>query len=183
MAGQQIRDDRASSASVHNCGRRERSGNIIFCRYMTQARQASVFALPLVGQEKEGFVLDDGTAERAAKLVIVEWILWKGGNIEVVAGVEGTVAKVFECGAVELICSRFGYQVYDGARIPARLRVDPGEDRYFSQRIKRQKSGRSSPDTWFIDGRIVVVIVIHIDAIEKMVIRFAPAAVHTEGAE
>jgi hypothetical protein len=103
MAGQQIRDDRASAASVHNCGRRDRSGKIIFCRYMTQARQASVFALSLVGQEKEGFVLDDGTAERAAKLVIVEWILWKGANIEVVAGVEGTVTKVFECGAVELI--------------------------------------------------------------------------------
>lgn len=113
----------------------------------------------------------------------MEWILWNGSAVEEVARVEGAVAEEFNCRAMELIRSRLRNDVYDGARISTKLRVGPCDDRYLGERIEGQKGARGSPDAWFIDGRAIVVTVIHIGAVEKIVVRFTPAAVDAECAE
>ena len=96
MAGHQISDDRTCAAGVHNGRRRECSGDIVLRRHVTEAAEAAVFALPFIGKEEESLVLDYGTAQRAAELVVVERILRNGGAVKEVARVEGAVAKEFK---------------------------------------------------------------------------------------
>ena len=70
---------------------------------------------PLVVNEEEGLVLDDGAAEGPAKLIVVEWILRQRGVVEEVPGVQRIVAEKFGYGAVILIGAALGYDIHHGA--------------------------------------------------------------------
>src|SRR5690242_15253477 len=183
MTGQQIGDDGTFPAGVDNGGRTQCGGDIVRRWHMAEAAEATGFALTLIGDEEEGPVLDKGPTERAAELVVVERILRNGGAVEEVARVDSAVAKEFKCRTVELICSRLGYEVYDRSRVSAKLRIGPGDNRYLRESVERQKRRRGSPDARFVDGRIVAEAVIHIGAIQKVVVGAAAAAVDTEHAE
>src|ERR1700741_5084565 len=67
--GQKIGDDRVNAA------RRGVIDNV--CRGRDAGRRGlrAHFAEPLVIDEEEGLVLDDGAAKRPAKLIVVKWIL------------------------------------------------------------------------------------------------------------
>src|SRR6266404_2143824 len=52
------------------------------------------FALPFVINEKERLILRDGTAQRAAKLVVVKARLWLTDRVEIIAGIQGIIPEI-----------------------------------------------------------------------------------------
>jgi hypothetical protein len=80
----------------------------IGCRHVHNIGDPEVFLYPLVCGEKKGPILDNGTSDRASKVITfvcrqTTVAVGSDGRIEKICGVEDTVSKVVECITVELI--------------------------------------------------------------------------------
>src|SRR5262249_688270 len=79
----------------------------------------------LVGREEEGLVLDDRTADGAAKVVALElvpplilgWLTKEGQGSIPASRIKDRIAYKLECAAVKCVGSRPGNNVYHGAGI------------------------------------------------------------------
>jgi len=151
-------------------------------RHRSQADHSHGFTLSLVVREKEGLILDDGSAERATKLVVVERGLG-AGRVEEVARIECVVAEVFDCRSVKRVRSAFGHDVNHRSGIPAVFRLVIGENTQLADRVDRQDGGRRPENACLIDGRIVAVAVVHVRAVEQIVVGAPARPVHGKLAE
>src|SRR5205085_6927238 len=80
-------------------------------------------AVALVVPEEEGLVLEDGAAEGAAKLVLLEVrLLATGAVVEKVVGVECVVAVELEAAAAQRVRAGLDLQVDDTAERAAEFR-------------------------------------------------------------
>jgi len=57
------------------------------------------------------FILHDGPADGAAKLIVVKWGLWLVGCVEEITCVQSVVAEILERSTVELVRSTPGHDV------------------------------------------------------------------------
>src|SRR6266853_1399012 len=143
-----------------------------------QSHDSNFFLLPFIIQEEKCLVLYDRPAERASKLVVVEWRLRFTRGIEEIARIQSVVAEILEGGAVNLVGSTSRYDVDDCAAIPAVLRFKIGEHAHVAHRVDGKDRRRRGEYAALINGWIVPVAVIHVRSVEQIVIRSAARAVH-----
>ena len=97
----------------------------ILLRYGGNRRQLGcgiVRPCALPSEEKEGVVLDDGSAKGGAVLILYELRFGGVGGLKIRIGVEEGIAQELEEAAVKLIGSRLGGDVHHGARGFPKLR-------------------------------------------------------------
>src|SRR5579872_2157439 len=180
VGGEQCRDHRIRSGE----GGSGKSGcNLGRVRYTAKGHDADWFALAFVVGIKEGLVFDDGAAERRSKLVVVEWSFRLTAEVEVVAGIECVVAEVLRCSTVKRVGAALGHDVDYGAGVTSVFRLEVGKYVDFGDGVDRQNCGRRSEHASLVDGRVVAVSIVHVGAVEKIVVGAAAGAVHGEFAE
>src|SRR5437879_9188301 len=87
----------------------------------------------LIAAKEESLVVDEGSADSAAKLIALDAI-GSGGRGKVILSVEDRIANEFEGVSMEIVCAGLGDDVDDAARIGAVLRaVVPGFEAGFLQ--------------------------------------------------
>ncbi len=94
-------------------------------------------AASFVRTEEEGFVFPDRTAQRAPKLILFEGG-FRGWAESKAMSVQNVIAEEFVSAAVEIVCTRLGDDVDDGAGVAAVLGVKGiGDDAKFFNAIGR----------------------------------------------
>src|SRR5580704_18520767 len=74
---------------------------------------AFALALTFVGAEEKGLIVNDGSAERAAEIIVDELRLRGANGIEEIAGIEERVAVIFVERTVKLVGAGLGDDVDD----------------------------------------------------------------------
>src|SRR5208282_5808448 len=81
------------------------------------SRLGAVLALAFVVGVEKGFIFDDRTAERSAELVVVEWALGIGREIEVISCAELARAEILQRRSMPVVGAALGHNVDDGAAV------------------------------------------------------------------
>ena len=122
-------------------------------------------AAAFIRDKEEGAVLYDWSAERPAKLVLIE--LWVDG-IEVALRVENLVSEIFVDVAVPVIRSGLGDHVDDCAGVASVLRVERiADDAKFFDRVRSR-----------LNRRQVHELIVRVAAVHAEVVGAIAAAVH-----
>ena len=132
--------------------------------------QAYRFPLAFVIHKKEGLVLFYWAAERTSELVVVERGLRLWAEIEEIARAQVRVAEVFKQRAMRCIRPRLSDNVDHCPRIAAVFGREIRDYRELRNRIDRQNGSRRAENASFVDSRVIPVPVIHICAIDKVII-------------
>ena len=106
-----------------------------------------------------------------------------GFDVEDVARVEHIVAQEFKHRAVNIIGARFSNQVYNRAGVAPVLGLEVRQHRRFGDGFDGQDGCGRAEDAGFVDGRQVAIAVVHVCAVEQVIIRTPAIAVGTEQAE
>ena len=174
IARQQALDHRVDAAH-RRVGR-----NVCLGGHLAQLRQSALFTLALVGRVKEALVLVDGPAQAAPKLMIGEAVLRVGRGVEEVARTQCGVAEVFKCRPVQYVGAALGHDVDRGARAASEFGLRAAGHGNFGQRIHRKNRRRAAPDARLVDGGQVAVAVVHVRAVQQVVVAAAAVAVQAE---
>ena len=112
--------------------------------------------LPLVGGKKEEPVLDNGAAERAAKLIALEIVSGQAGrNVEVFISVEVGIAHEVEDAAMEVIASRLGHHADNSSAVAAILRrVIAGQNAELGDRVRIRVENHAVTQKIVVDAAI-----------------------------
>ena len=84
---------------------------------------------------------------------------------------------------MELVGSGFGHDIHNGARIAPVLRFAAADDRNFGEGIDRQDRGRRAKYPSFVDSRVVAVPIVHVRAIEQVIVGAAAIAIGAKESE
>ena len=171
--------DRVERAAIRRHCRRK----LLVGRHACETGQPAFLPLPLVGSEEERAVLPDRPAERAAELVVAERVLRGRLLVEEVAGSQGIVAEVLVDRASQVIGARPGDDVDDGAGVAAVFGLGAGEHRELGHGIDGKHGGGGAENAGLVDGRQVPIPVVHVGAVEQIVVGAAAVAVDAEEAE
>src|SRR5207302_2370612 len=85
--------------------------------------------------------------------------------------------------SVELVSARLGHDIHDRARISPVFRFAAADHRDLSQRVDGQNGGRCAKYPSFVDGRIVAIPIVHVRAIEQVIVGAAAIAIGAEESE
>src|SRR5204862_1446623 len=135
------------------------------------------FPLAFIIGEEKGLVFHDGAAQGSAELVVVERSLGLAGYVEVVAGIQCAIAEVFCRAAVKGVGAALGDNVDDRAGIASVFGLEIGEHVQFGNGVDRKNGGRRAEDSSLVNCGIVAVSIIHVGAVEQIVVRAAAGAV------
>src|SRR5713101_6154341 len=92
------------------------STNHRLCRDQTRKRNSSALPRPLIVHKKEGLVFLNGSAERPAELIQIEFVLRRS---EILCGIQLRVAEKLKQGSVELVAALLGRHQYCRTRARA----------------------------------------------------------------
>ena len=139
-----------------------------------------MLALPFPGDEPERFILYNRAANRAAVLIIRKRVLRLIGSVEEVARAQRVIAEVLEGAAVKLVGAGLGDDVDRRAGAAAKLGLRTAGDRNLGQRIDRKDRDGTAPHAGLVDRRQVAIAVVHVGAVEQVVVGAAAIAVQAE---
>ena len=103
-------------------------------------------------------------------------------GVEVVARAESAVAEVLEGATVNCVVAALGDDVDRRAGAAAELGFRAAGDGNLGQRVNGKNGGGAAPDAGLIDGRQVAVAIVHVGAVEQIVVGAAAVAVEAEEA-
>ncbi len=106
--------------------------------------------------------------------------LGQAGRIEVVACIQRAVPEVVRCAAVNRVRTALGNDIDDCACAPAVLRCEVREHIHFGNGVDGKNRGRRPEDAGFVNRRVIAVAVIHVSAIQQVIVGPAAGAVHGE---
>src|SRR5258706_4895565 len=113
----------------------------------------------------------------------MEWGFGLAGLIEVIASIQCAVSEVLSGGTVDCIRSTLGNDIDDRSSAAAVFRCEVREDIHFRNGVDR-KNGRGRPeDSSFVNGWVIAVTVVHIGAVQQIIVGAATGAVHGKIAE
>ena len=159
------------------------SGDIRRGRHTGETALSARLPLAFVIHEKEGLVAEDGSAEGAAELIVVERRLAIGFEVEVVTRVENGVPEKLQACPVPLVRAALGDNVDHAAGAAPVFGLEVGKHANLSHGFHRQNRGRRAENSGFVDRRVVPVTVVHVRAVEKEVVGAAARPVDREHAE
>src|ERR1700728_2876510 len=102
------------------------------------------------------------------------------GNIEIIAGIQSVIPEIFGGASVHRVGSALRHDIDHATRVAPILGLEVGNHVYFGYGVERQNRGRSSEHACLVDCWIVTETVVHVGAIEQIIVRSAPSAVHRE---
>src|SRR5882762_5830769 len=111
--------------------------DLSLCRDASQGNDPYILLLAFVIQEEECFILQDGAANRTAKLIVVKWRFGVVGGIEEIPRVEGVIAEILKCAAVDLVGSTPRHDVDHRAAVSSVLCLKVREYAHFAHGIDR----------------------------------------------
>ena len=82
-----------------------------------------------------------------------------------------------------IVGAALGHDVDHGAAVASVLRLEIREHVHFGNRIERQDGRGIAKHAGLVDGRIVAVAVVHVGAVQQIIVGAAARAVHRELAE
>src|ERR1700733_13033687 len=102
------------------------------------------------------------------------------GNIEIIAGIQSVIPEIFGCASVHRVGSALGHDIDHTTRVAPILGLEVGNHVYFGYSVEGQNRGRSSEHACLVYRGIVTEAVVHVSAVEQIVVGSAPSAVHRE---
>src|SRR6185503_1013034 len=121
--------------------------------------------------------------KRASELIVSERRLRIGIKIKDVSSVEFVVTEKLEQGTVKIVCSRLGDDVHSCAAVTTKLGFDVCLYGSFRNGLDWQNGCGSSEHAGFVDRRQVSVAVVHVRAIEQVIVCAPAIAVRAEQSE
>ena len=121
-----------------------------------------------------------GSAGRAAELMVCEGVLGLRVGIEKVARGQRAVAEYFDRSCRELIGAALGDDVYGGTGAAAELGLRVAGDGDLGQRVDGKNGSGGAPDARLVYRRQIAVAIVHVGAVEQIVIGAAAVAVEAE---
>ena len=101
-------------------------------------------------------------------------------SVEVVARSQVAVAEILEDAAMDLVGAALGNDVDGCAGTAAELCFRAAGDGNLSQCVDGKNGGRTAPDAGLVDRRQIAVAVVHVGAVEQIVVGAAAVAVEAE---
>src|SRR5260370_22330663 len=179
MARQQFGYHRIDHASVVGDGRID----LGLGRKGGNGRNADCIASYLIVHKPEALVFPEWSAQGEAEVVVVKCTLRRTHGIKEVSGVERVVAKIFVNAAVDAVGPRLRNQVDGGAGAAAILGFRSVDDGNFLQRVHGKNGRRRSEYAALVDGRQIAVAIVHVGAVEEIVVGASTIAVDAEQSE
>ena len=84
---------------------------------------------------------------------------------------------------MKVISARLGHDIHNGARVAPVFRFPAADHRNLSQCVDGQNGGRRSKYPSFVDGRVVAVPIVHVRAIEQVIVGAAAIAIGAKESE
>ena len=105
------------------------------------------------------------------------------GSIEEIARIQRIVAEIFVDSAVESIGSRFGNNIDSSAGVASEFCLRAIRHGNFLQGVQRQDGGWSAEHTPLINRRQIAITVVHVGAVEQVVVGTSTIAIDAEEAK
>src|SRR5262249_15608572 len=125
----------------------------------------------------------DWATKCTAELIVSKSRLRIGIQIKDVTSVEFVVAEKLEEGTVKIVRARLGDDIHGSAGVTTKLSFDVCLYCCFGDGFDRQNGCGSSEDAGFVDRRQVSVAVIHVGAVEQIIVCAPAIAVRAEQSE
>ena len=147
-------------------------------RDTAQGYHPHAFSLSFIVEIEERFILLNGAAQRASKLIVMELSLGRGRRVEVISRIQGTVPEIFDGRAVQCIGSGFAHNVDSSSRVTPVFRHEVRNNLQLLYCVDRQHGGGCAKDSGFVDRGVVAIAVIHVGTVKQVIIGSSARAIH-----
>src|ERR1700704_2042316 len=158
-------------------------GNVGRRRNASQGYDPHALPLPLVIQEKECFILHDGAAKRTAELVVMKRGFRSRRHVKKVPSVKRVVAEILEPGSMKLVRSTLGHNVDHSSAVSSVLCLEVRKYAHLANSVDWQNCRRRGENAALVDGRVITVAVVHVRAVEQIIVGPSARPVHRKFSE
>ena len=108
--------------------------------------------------------------------------LGRTDRVEIIPRIQSVVTEIFSGRAVNFIGAAFGDNINDRAGVASIFGLEVRKNVDFGHCVDRKDGRGRAKYSRLIDGRVIAVAVIHVSAVEQVVVRASASSVHGKNA-